>query len=126
MALNVKLAFQMLYKLMDNVKTMMLNEYATNDCNISENEINKVVNYIYESIEGILTKTMNPTTLQDITLNGITYTPVEDNTTTCDGCEFKDTYGQCMLTHLFDNDMVQNCLKEKNGIADIIYVKKEN
>jgi len=91
MARNVKLAFQMLYKLMDNVKTMMLNEYATNDCNISQNEINKVVNYIYESIEGILTKTMNPTTLQDIILNGITYTPVEDNTTTCDGCEFKDT-----------------------------------
>lgn len=126
MALNVKLAWQMLYKLMDNVKSMMLNEYATNDCNISQNEINKVVNYIYESIEGILTKTMNPTQLQDIVLNGITYTPVEDNTTTCDGCEFKDTYGQCMLTHLFDNDMVQNCLKEKNGVADIIYVKKEN
>lgn len=126
MARNVKLAFQMLYKLMDNVKTMMRNEYAAADCTISEHEINKVVNYINESIEGILANTMNPTTLQDIILNGITYTPVEDNTTTCEGCEFKDTYGNCMLTHLFDNDMVQNCLREKNGVADIIYVKKEN
>ena len=52
-------AWRMIYRLMDNVKTVMDADWDGKQGNISKADVNNIINYIQDSLQGITRNTIN-------------------------------------------------------------------